>query len=1087
MKKLATFILGLMIFTFSLANAQDRQISGKVISKDGSPLIGVQIIVDGKYNGGFTKKEGKFSINIKGEAKKLTFKLIGMKTKNVEVSKANEINVIMDENPLMTDEVVVTAIGLEQQKKSIGFATQEISGSELVQSHETNIVESFAGKIAGVQVNNSAGVAGASSYIRIRGVSSIMGENQPLFIVDGIPIDNSMNASVVDPRTDLVAGVANSNRAMDLNPDDIDSVDILKGPAATALYGIRAASGVVVITTKKGIANSPVNVTFSSSIGYDVVNKLPDLQNQYSQGSGGVYKGPVTANSRSWGAKIDTLRFVQPNANNANEIQEALWDRNGILRGPSDPRYADGKTFTPYDNVGTFFQTGMTYNNTLNIAGGGTASSYYFSMSDLRQTGVVPNNDFNRTTVRLNADNSFSDVFKATGTIAYTKSGGTRIQQGSNISGVMLGLLRTPITFDNSNGYSDPAHNPAAYSFTDVQNPSNPNRNYRGNGAAQYDNPFWTVNENPFKDNVDRVMGSAQFDYNPADWISVLYRFGTDFYTDTRNQLFSIGSRAYPTGRLFDDKLNNQIYNSDLIVTLRKELTRDIDGSLALGHNMYQESFDELRTTGDGLVVPGFNHLDNATSITTYESISELRRAAFFSRLSLNYKEMLYFNADLRNEWSTTLPEANNSFLFGGANAAFIFTEALGMKNDPILPFGRLRLAYATVGKDAPVYATTTPYTKTLFKDGWTTGIEFPFNSQPGFQLSTTLGNKDLKPEISKSFEIGTDLRFFNNRINLDLTYYNVKNTDIILLVPLSGSTGYSQREVNAGTMENHGIEIVLNAVIYQDKDFHADITFNWAKNVQKVDELAPGVDNVFIGGFTGGSVRAVAGQPYGSIYGVGFMRDVTTGKMMIDGNGFPIIDPNERSFGSSLPDWIAGSRLTLSYKGITLSALLDIKQGGVLWNGTKGALYYFGVSKDTDIRGTAKVFDGVVASQDANGNWVSTGQQNTKSVTLGQNWFSDGPGNGFSAGNTENFIEDASWVRLREVTIQYRLPLNVTTYTPFDHIDIVATARNLWLHTKYSGIDPETSLYGANNAMGIDYFNMPGTKGWTFTLKFGF
>ncbi len=1073
MKTLFTFLLMTVLIVTGDALAQNRIITGKVTSKQGTPVAGATVLVKGTALGGYTKTDGTYKINnVPADAKTLVFKMIGMKKKEMNIGANETINVTLEEDALLTDEVVVTAIGIEREKKGLGYSVQSVSGSELTQSHEANVVNAISSKVAGVQVISSNGVPGASSYIRIRGSASLEGENQPLFVIDGIPIDNSQSYSgnPDDGRNNLTNGVGYSNRAIDINPDDIASMTVLKGPAATALYGIRAAGGAIIITTKRGSATygDKVNVSYSGSLSFDEVNKLPEMQNKYSQGRNGTYRGPETKDALSWGALMDTLRYDPTKPNK--------FDKNGTIVGISNP--AGTLPFVPFDNSKTFFQVGKTWTHSLSMSGGSDASTYYFSLSNMNSDGIVPNSNFERTTVKISGDTKITKDLKASGNATYIRSGGQRVQQGSNTSGVMLGLVRTPPSFDNSAGYM----------FADGSQ-----RTYRGGGG--YDNPYWTINKNIFGDDVNRLIGSAQFDYIFADWFSAMYRFGADVWSDRRQQHFAIGSATAPTGRVYDHQLFNRDINSDLILTFNKKLTPELDGTLLLGHNAYESFGQSVYNQGDGLIIPDFYHISNTSGQFIRESIGKLRRAAMYADARLNYNDIYYLNGTIRNEWSTTLPAANNSFMYYSVSGAVVFTDALNFADNDIMQFGKLRVNYAVVGKDAPIYATTTTYSQGSYNDGWTDGISFPFNGQVGYMMGNVMGNSGLKPEKTSSFEIGADLRFFNNLFGIDFTYYDQISKDQIFSVPIAGSTGYTNIVSNNGEITNTGIEVVLTATPVNTDGFRWDATLNWSQNKNKVVSLAPGVENITLGGFTGATARAVAGLPYGTIFGFGWLRD-KNGNVIIENDpnnergdpvGYPIMDPTEKAFGSSNPDWQMGFRNTFSYEGITLSALLDVRKGGAIWNGTRGALYYFGTHKETEVRGSTTVFKGVKGTLNDKGEIVSNGEVNTDQVALDQNWLAFGNANGFIGTNTEDFIEDGGWVRLRELSLSYKLPSSITEKTPFSGIRISYTGRNLWLSTKYKGVDPETNLMGAYNAQGLDYFNMPGTRSHTFSLNVDF
>lgn len=1073
MKTFLTMCLVLLALTASMALAQNRTITGKVSSKKGNPIAGVTVLVKGTALGGYTKTDGTYKlVNVPADAKTLIFKMIGMKKKEMNIGTEETIDIAMEEDVLSTDEVVVTAIGLEREKKGLGYSLQTVGGSELSQSREINIVNAISSKVAGVQVTSSAGVPGASSFIRIRGSASLEGENQPLFVIDGVPIDNSQvySGNPDDLQNNLTWGVAYSNRAIDINPDDVASMTVLKGPAATALYGIRAAGGAIIITTKRGSATygDKVNVSYSGSLSTDEVNKLPELQSKYSQGTGGKYSGPETGQRLSWGAPIENLRY-DPNTPNKFNKNGTIVDKNAP--GATNP-------VIPFDNMNNFFQTGKTWTNSLSIAGGSDASTYYFSLSNMSSEGIIPNSEFERTTVKITGDTKITRDFKISGTASYIASGGTRIQQGSNTSGVMLGLGRTPPTFDNTAGYI----------FSDSTQ-----RSYRGGGG--YDNPFWTANKNLFTDDVNRLIGNVQFDYLFTDWFSAMYRLGGDFWSDRRKQHFAIGSATASSGQVFNHQIYNRDINSDLILTFNKKLTPDLDATLLLGHNMFESSTQSVYVQGDGLIIPDFYHISNTAGQLIRESVGKLRRAAIYADIRLNYTDIYFLNATLRNEWSTTLPEANNSFMYYSLSGAVVFTEALNIADNDIMQFGKLRVNYAVVGKDAPIYYTTTTYSQGTYNDGWTDGISFPFGGNVGYMQGDVIGSADLKPEKTSSFEIGADLRFFNNLFGVDVTYYDQTSEDQIFQVPIAGSTGYLSLVSNNGKITNNGIEVVLTATPINSNGFRWDAMLNWSKNTNKVEALAPGVENIDIGGFQGATIRAVVGSPYGTIFGHGWLRD-KNGNIIIESDsanaaaegrlvGYPIIDPKEKTFGTATPDWQMGFRNTFSYEGITISALLDIRKGGLMWNGTRGALVFFGTHKDTEIRGTTKVFTGVKGTLIGD-SVVTTGVSNDANVVLDQKWLNEKDGHGFGQ-NTEDFIEDTGWVRLRELSLSYQLPTSIIDDLPFSGIRVTYTGRNLWLSTDYTGVDPETSNMGAHNAQGLDYFNMPNTRSHTFSLNVDF
>ena len=1078
----------ILLFTaifYGTVSAQDRSVSGKVTaSSDGTGIPGVNVLLKGSTIGVVTDINGDYRINVPGEGGILVFSSIGLVSQEIEIGNQSVINVSLTEDVTQLSEIVVTAVGIESSKRKLGYAVQSVEASDVVKAQRTNIVDGLAGRAAGVYTNSSSGTAGASSAIRIRGSASIDGNNDPLFVIDGIPIDNEERASgnPDDESNQFLDGVANSNRAIDINPNDIESISILKGGAATALYGIRAANGAVIITTKRGgnTAGKPV-VTISSSVGVNRISQMPDLQTSFSQGSGGVMLNPGntllpdtdinsgTSDRHSWGAPIADLRYQEGTAGLYG------WDKNGRLVDKDDPT-ASNRPANVYDNVDDFFRTGLVYDNNVSLSVGSEKTQYYFSVGNRKEEGVVPNNNFERTSFKATMTTKFFEKLKSTASITYVRSGGDRVQQGSNLSGVMLGLLRTPPTFDNSNGLgNDAVDNPEAYLF-----PDGTQRGYRGLSAgprtlqAIYDNPFFTVSENQFEDDVHRVIGFAQLDYEVLPWINVTYRLGTDFYNDSKFTGLAIGSLNLGNGEGFiaNDQITSTDINSDLIISLNKDINEDISLGVIVGHNYFDRKNRRYYTQGIDIAIPGFNHITNTVSNLIRDVNTNKTTSAVYADISIGYKDFLFLGLTGRNEWSSTLPEDDNSFFYPSASLGFIFTDAFQMQSN-ILSFGKLRAAYSILGNDAEEYRTATTFVTPNVNDGWVnTGLNFPYNGRTTVTRSVTLGNSALRPEELTSMEFGAELRFFNNKLGLDVTWYRNLSKDQIIDVPIDPASGYREVALNAGEIENKGWEIALLASPISQRNFTWDVNVNFTKNVSEVLALAPGVEVIQLVGFASTSSRAIVGKGYGAIYGQDFERDAN-GNMIIGSNGYPSLDNDAKFLGDPNPDWIAGINNSLNFKGIGLSFLWDIKQGGDIWNGTAGALTTMGTAGITANRGQSIVFPGVLAD----------GSPNTQEVVLDETWYR-GSGGGFS-GNAVDFIEETSWVRLRNITLSYSLPSTILERLPFTDLSFSLTGNNLILITDYSGVDPETSLIGSGNGTAaMDYFNNPGTKGYLFGIR---
>jgi len=959
-------------------------------------------------------------------------------------------------------EVVVTAVGIEANKAALGYSIENVNPDDVVAAKETNLVNALSSKVAGVVVTSSSGSPGASANIRIRGNTSINGSNSPLFVVDGVPIDNSSSGNGT-------AGVDNSNRAVDLNPNDIASMTVLKGPAATALYGIRAANGAIIVTTKQGKMGKP-KIQFSTSVAVDEINKFPEMQNEWSQGRpvGGVatWRGPETFEGFSWGPAISSLEY--------DGDSEYLFDSRGSLVPTGTGNGQPAQAFDQTD----FFRRGYTIDNNVSVNGGTDNLKYFFSAGHLYQQGVVPNADFARTTFRMNLNMDLNDRLSLGASGSYINSGGNRIQRGSNLSGVMLGLLRNTPTFDMGNGKIGQA---AADDRSSYLLPDGSQRSYR---AGIYDNPYWTVNKNPFNDDVNRVIGNINLQYKLNDWMNVMYKIGIDQFSDERlfaqdiNRSYNGATRD--VGTVNQQTRTSRNVNHDLIVTMNRDINQDLKMTGTFGFNYWQRNFTTKAAAGQTLAVPDFYNIANARDITAFEAVSERKLSGLYGNINLAYKNQLYLNLSGRNDWSSTLPSANNSFFYNAVSVAWTVTETFDIKSS-IMDYMKLRASYGSVGNDAPLFATTSYFNvATNTGDGFIGGTQFPAFGATAFERSTQLGNDQLVPETTTTIEFGADMDLFEGKVGLDITYYDAETTDQIISVQVPASTGFTNLVQNAGVISNKGWEIQASWNVMSRNDFNWDLTGNWTTYESIVEELAPGLESIALAGFTSTSSRVVAGEPFGAIYGAAFQKD-DQGRTLVDANGYPIQDPNVQVVGDPNPDWTAGIRNTFTYKDFSVSALIDIRQGGDVWCGTCGIINYFGTSKETgDLRDQTFVYPGVLA--DGSANTTAVPYADPANGLGGNFWVRYGFG-----GLSEQNVQDAGWVRLRELTVAYQVPQSVLTALKISSAKISLTGRNLWLSTDYTGVDPETNLTGASNGFGLDYFNMPNTRSYALTITANF
>ncbi|MFO7721217.1 MAG: SusC/RagA family TonB-linked outer membrane protein [Gillisia sp.] len=1058
MKKRLNGILTLfLVLVVQLTFAQQQTVTGTVTDESGLPLPGVNIIIKGTSTGVQTNFDGNYSIQA-AQGDILVFSFIGLKTAEYPVGSSNVVNATLQGDAAQLDEVVVTALGIRSAPRSLSYAVETVSADEIENAGETNLVNALSSKAAGVSVVSASGSVGASSNIRIRGNTSINRSNSPLFVIDGVPIDNSSVGNGV-------GGTDSSNRAIDINQNDIASIDILKGTAAQTLYGLRAANGVIIITTKKGQTGAPM-VSVSSTLQFSDVNKLPELQSEFAQGSpvGGVatYRGPETREGFSWGPRISSLEF--------DGDTTYPYDRNGRLVPQGTGNGQPANAYDQYD----FFVTGVLNEQSVSVRGGSEAVKYFVSGAKLNQTGTSPVEEFNRRSFRADITADLTDNFEISASGNFVTSGGRRVQRGSNVSGIMLGLVRSTPSFDNGNGLTgrDAANTPGSYELPDGRQ-----RSYR---AGIYDNPYWTVAKNPSTDDVKRFIGRLSFEYKPMDWATIRGTYGYDQYSDIRKAGVDRNSAANPQGQVFDNNIFNEDINTQLLLLVNRDINEDITFDAIFGYDGYRTESLFRNTLGNNLTIPAFFNVSNTASQAVAESAGRKQLDGILSELKFGFYDTFFLTGAIRNDWSSTLPEDDNDFQSYSVGGTFVFTEL--WKND-FMNYGKLRGSYGKTGNDAPIFSTLTYYNAAAAGgDGFIDSNQFPIFSTVAFERSSQLGNPNIRPEITTEYELGAEFRFFQSRLRLDVAYYDKETADQIISIDQPAVTGFTSRIINAGVISNKGWEAVLSGSPVQTENFNWNIDVNWTTFENIVEELAENVQSITLAGFTSTSSRVIAGEPYGAIFGSRYARN-DAGEILIGDNGFPIVDTEDGIVGDPTPDWTMGVRNTFSYKNFSVSALLDIRKGGDVWCGTCGILDYFGTSQVTaDQRNiTDFVFEGVN---------VNSGQANTTEVALYD------PANALSAnrwvrygfgGLSEDYIYDSSWVRLRETSISYALPSALLDSSFLTGGSITLSGRNLFLITDYPGIDPETNLTGASNGIGLDYFNQPNTKSYSLNVKVNF
>jgi TonB-linked SusC/RagA family outer membrane protein len=1068
MKKVLLGKLFLMLMlTSSLTFAQERVVTGKVTSsEDGSPLPGVSVLQKGTANGTVTDTEGKYSLLLNVGSQTLIFSFVGMKSSEVEIGEMTSVDISLGIDVTQLSEVVVTALGVERQAKALGFSAKEIKNNELTVARTTNVVNALSGKIAGVRVAGSNGMTGSSSAIFIRGFTTFTGSNQPLFVVDGIPINNDGGANA------LQTGVSNSNRAIDINQDDIESMTVLKGPAAAVLYGSRAAAGAIIITTKKGKSTGGKStvVEYTGSYNINEPNRLPDYQNRYAQGT----------SISSTGANVAPI--YQPNADQSNWGPE--------IQGQSVPSsyspavrallgLPETVSLTAYpNNVRDLFRTGANQQHNLAFSGGNDKGNFFLSVNNLRDKGFLENNNLERNSFRFTGNMKMTEKFTAGVSINYINSNSNRSQIGNQLSNP---LFRGWFLPRNYNLQGDPSQLP--------------------DGSQVYfnantDNPYWTLRNNLYNDVVNRVIGNFNLGYKVNDWMKINYKLGTDFYIQQEKRYDAIGARGagnngstfVGVGSIGDQFISNQETSSYLNLQFEKKVN-DFNLSLLMGNEI------NLRVgAGNGFISSNLQTrgFDNPADALNYVPIPiENSRGNYRTRRNLvgiyadfqaNYKEWAYVGITGRNDWSSTFTKGKNSYFYPSITTSFIISEAFPKIKGNIVNFGKIKANWAKVGREAPIYSTDTYYTTANPSDGFGPQFLFPFLGNNGRTLENSAGNPDLRPEFTRSWEVGTEWSLLNDRISVDLTYFNTRSTDIILNVPIAAASGFSSIAQNAGVLETNGIELGLGFVPVKTSNFKWSIDINWSRIRNNVISLAPGVANIPLAGFGTAQTRIEADRPYGVIYAQTLLKNASGEIIVNPTTGLPSIDASGIKYvGNPNPNWTGGLTNTFNYKGLTFSVLFDFRNGGDILSRVINDVRRTGTAAET------AEFDRFDANGRPTLNYIvpgvfADGTPNNVPVSAQQYW-----SNMYSFNVPGMGVFDASWTRVREASIFYSLPKAWLAKTPFGRVEIGMNGRNLFLWTKVPHIDPETNLSGATNSQGLEFNTMPNARSYGAVLKLTF
>lgn len=1039
MKKLLFILLAFWATTGSLL-AQTKQISGKVTSADdGMPIPGASVVVKGTTNGTITLPDGTFVLTAT-QNETLVFSFVGMKTVEVLMNESTLYNVALETETIGVEEVVVTAMGIRREKKALGYSVSEFKGEDFGNVGNDDATKALQGKVAGVSISAGSGAPGAATRVIVRGLSSITGSNQPLYVVDGVPINNSFSSgNATENSMNVNAKVDFGNSAADINPADIETISVLKGAAASNLYGSRAANGVIIINTKKGAKNNDLLVNFSSSSAFTEVGRLPYFQDKFGQGWSGTFDSKENG---SWGPLMDGKdRITGYVVDHLQRIAPFSYKENGIR---------------------DVYEYGYSLNNTVALSGGNNIMGWYASATNSKNDGVLPDDVdmLNRNTLSFKG-NGGTDKTKFNFGVSYINRSQKTIPTGQGDDAGTGAVIYSDILYQPVNHYL-PDYRNYKYKFDNLDN--------YYNGYAQ--NPYFTLNETGGLADQNRILGNLGISHEIVKGLDISFNGGVDTYSQF-SKVFGAVARVTPgsnnsgtindvAGAVKEEARYLTQLNSDVIVTYKNGLNifgGELKYNLLLGNNINQRSFKRDNIVSKGLVVPGYYNVGNISgSAEVYTSEYKRRLVGVFGQLGLEYKDFLFVNLQARNDWSSTLPIGNNSFFYPGATMGFIFSDLL--PENKALSYGKFRVSYAFAGNDADPFMTSEIYRPSILRAGGFGTTNYPVGGVPAYEKYQRLGNPSLKPEISREFEIGTDLRFFSNRIGVDFAYYKKVTTDLIMLANIAVSTGYREITSNLGQISNDGIELMFNATPVKTQNFNWDFIYLFNKANMVLDELSDelGVSEYLINSAYEAEFMAIPGEQLG-MYRIPDFKYSPDGKIIVGDNGLPV-EGDKILAGSSVPDFLMSFTNNLSFKGFKFSFLFDYQQGGVMYSNTAGATFWSGNNEQSTIndRRPWVIPNTVIEVKDAAGN-ITGYAENT--IPVFDNWHE------YYSANINKPIESTrlvprTFIKLREISLSHRFPKSVLDRTFLSTANISVFGRNLFLWTpaKNSYIDPETTTW---------------------------
>ncbi|TAE32938.1 MAG: SusC/RagA family TonB-linked outer membrane protein [Cytophagales bacterium] len=1067
MRERILLIVGLIICSLLVANAQQKTIRGKATAaEDGAVLTGVSVIIKGTTLGTVTDATGNYQLTVPESASALVFSFVGFTAQEMPIGNASVIDVKLGVDTRQLSEVVVTAAGIQREKKALGYAVSTIKSSQIQQVSEPDPLRALSGKVAGVNIQGSGGAAGGATNITIRGNSSLSNNNQPLFIVDGVPFDNSSFS------TDggFAAGSTFTNRAFDLDPNNIEAMTVLKGAAAAALYGSRAANGAIIITTKNGKKKSKkgLEVSYNTSYSTEKIASSPEYQTTYGQGTEGDTRLGVFG---SWGAAYSAI----------DSIPHPLSTRYGAVFPELVGKRVKYEPFgqSNYDN---FYKRGSVYENAINLQGGSEKASISAGISRMDNSGIVPFNSIDRTSINLGGQATLDNGLYINGSISYVSTNQKSPQMSSSVGSgpsAIEVLPWTPTSYDLT-GY--PFRNPIT-------------------GASIYDrvgidNPYWSVESSPFTSKVDRYFGKFTAGLDATSWLNLQATIGFNGYNDRRRSVNGRGGEVFPNGNITDDNIYRQELDWTFLATINRDFSPDWNMRLILGQNANQRVTDRQAVFGDGIIVPGINDLDNTrVQQAIGGGLVKQRFIAHFADLQFSFRDYLFLNLVGRNDVSSTLPKDSRSYYYGGINGSVVLSDLLKLPSGTV-NFWKVRAGITQVGNEASPYQTQTIFSinPTLANPSpIDTGT--PFNGVNIMTQGNRLGSSTLQPEKITEFEIGTEAKLFNNRVGIDVAWYRKISSDQIFTVDVPPSSGYTTRVVNLGSVRNRGWEVGLDLTpVKLANGFKWNMYTTFTRNQNIVLDLGGPQELTYSGVTAAISSMHIVGKPYGLIRGDVYVRDDEGNLLVNSRTGKAIIADRQAAIGNPNPNFFIGVTNSFSYKGFSISALLDYRDGGDLLSVSMAEMLSRGNTRDTEDRYRVLVPYGVLGDATTRLPILTNdGKKQPNNIPISMNEFFFGTGSfSGSQGTADEFrVWDATVIRLREVSMAYQIPAKWLAKTPFGSASLSVSGRNLWFKApnfpKYMNLDPEVNSLGVGNAQGFELVSTPTTRRFGVNLRVTF